>query len=281
MKKILKILPMFLIMSVLLTACGGSSDISVVSREDGSGTRGAFVEIIGLLEKNGDEEKDNTYEEAIIQNTTDGVLTTVEGDEYSIGYISTGSLNDRVKALAINGVRPIQENIKSGQYEISRPFLIGFKDNLNELEKDFVSYLLSQNAQSIVEKEGFIPVDSDYEYKASNLKGSFTISGSTSVTPIIEKLKENYEELNKDVSIEIQSNGSSTGINSTIDGTSVFAMSSRLLKEEEDQELETITLALDGIAVIVNKDNPLNDINLNDVKDIFSGKILDWEDIKK
>lgn len=281
MKKLIKFSPMLLIMIIFLTACGKSSTINVVSREDGSGTRGAFVEIIGLLEKDKDTEIDRTYEEAIVQNTTDGVITTVEGDKNAIGYISTGSLNDTIKELSVNGVRPTQENIKSGAYEISRPFILAYKSGLNDLEKDFLEFILSKNAQEIIEKNGYVPIDSDYEYEASNLEGKLSVSGSTSVTPVMEKLKENYEELNKGVSIELQSNGSSTGIKSTIDAASNFAMSSRALKDNELKELDHSILAMDGIAVIVNKDNPINDIKLDIIKKIYSGEILDWESIEK
>ena len=279
MKKMKKLIPLFLVLVFVLAGCAGKASVNVVSREDGSGTRGAFVEITGLLEKEGDQEIDTTYEEATIQNTTDGVMTTVKGDIDGIGYVSTGSLNDTIKALKVNGVEPSQENIKKGDYPISRPFLLAFKGELNPLQEDFLKFILSQEGQALVKDQGYIPVDAETSYQAGDIEGKITISGSTSVTPVIEKLKEEYEALNPKASIEIQSNGSSTGIKSTIDGASDLAMSSRSLKEDEKQSLTDITIALDGIGVIVNKDNPIEDLSLEEVKEIFKGNITSWDDL--
>ena len=280
LKKLVVTCSMFLLFSFILTGCAGkSSSINVVSREDGSGTRDAFTEIVGLIEEQGDEKVDLTYEEAVIQNSTDGVMTTVKGDKDSIGYISTGSLNDTIKALKIDGVEASQENIKSGNYKISRPFLVTYKEGLDELGEDFLDYILSHQGQEVVLEEGFIPVDSQVDYEAKELSGKITVSGSTSVTPVMEKLKEAYEALNPEVTIEIQSPGSSAGIKASIDGTSDFGMSSRDLKDEESDQIKSDRIAVDGIAVIVNKDNRLDDLSLEEVKEIFKGEITSWSDL--
>lgn len=281
MKNLNRLFGLVLASLLLLTGCDGDSSINLISREDGSGTRGAFVEIIGLLEKNGEDELDLTYEEAIIQNTTDGVLNTVEGDPNSIGYVSTGSLKDSVKTLAVDGTRPSPDQIKSGGYKISRPFILAYKKDLDPLEEDFLNFILSKEAQSLVDKSGYIPLSSDYNYQAGNLEGRLVVAGSTSVTPLMEKLKEAYEALNKNSTIEIQSNGSSTGIKATIEDQSNLAMSSRHLKEDEKAVLKYSTLAMDGIALIVNKDNPVNNIKLEDLRKVYKGEILDWEEIDK
>lgn len=278
MKKLLKIILTILSLNLVLTACSkDKKNINVVSREDGSGTRSAFVEIIGL------EENDNdlTTDEAIIQNSTNGVMTTVQGDKNSIGYISTGSINNTIKTLKVDGFEPSPEDIKLSKYKISRPFLLVYKENLNPLNKDFINFILSQEGQKLVENTGYIPLNSDYNYKKTDFEGNISISGSTSITPIMEVLKEEYEKLNPKVSIEIQSNGSSAGINSTLQGVSDFGMVSRQLKNEEKLELKAVNLAIDGIALIVNKNNPLEDISLDDVKKIFKGEISSWEKIKK
>lgn len=280
MKKRILTMPLLLALLLILTSCSKSSTINLISRESGSGTRGAFIELVGLLEKTDSTEKDLTYDEAIIQNTTDGVMTTVRGDKNAIGYISTGSLNDSIKTLSINNIEPNLENIKSNQYPINRPFLIGYKDKLEEVEEDFLSFILSIDGQKIVLEEGYIPIDTDYSYEAKNFSGKIVVGGSTSVTHVMEKLKEAYEGFNPSVAIEIQSTGSSTGIKSTIDGSSDFAMSSRFLTEDESEQLEEVTLALDGIAIIVNKENPIDNLSLKELKGIYDGNITDWSELK-
>lgn len=261
---------------------GFAGTINVVSREDGSGTRGAFIEIVGVLEKDSSgNEMDLTYEEAIIQNSTDGVMTTVAGDKYSVGYISLGSLNDTVKALKVDGVEATAENVQEGSYKIARPFNIAYKEGLNSLGTDFISFILSSQGQDIVVGEGYVQVSNDLpEYTPSNEEGSLVIAGSTSVTPVMEKLAEAYEELNPDVTIEIQATGSSAGMQSAIEGSADIGMASRELKDSEKESLAYEAMAIDGIAVIVNNENIIDDVSIDDIKSIYIGETTDWEDLQ-
>ncbi len=257
-------------------------DITVVSREDGSGTRGAFIELVGLEEEKNGEKKDTTTDEAVVQNSTNGVMQTVSQDLSAIGYVSLGSVNDKVKKLKVEGKEATDENIESGDYTLQRPFNLAFKkDKLDDLAKDFLAFVLSKDAQDIVEKEGYIKVESK-QYKGKKIKGNLTIAGSTSVTPLMEKLVEKYKDINPDANIEIQSTGSSSGIESTISDVSQIAMASRELKDDEKDKLQVEVLAKDGIAVIVNKDNSkLNDLTKDQLKEIFSGKIKNTADLSK
>ncbi|MDU6065221.1 MAG: substrate-binding domain-containing protein, partial [Anaerococcus sp.] len=236
-------------------------DITVVSREDGSGTRGAFIELVGLEEEKDGEKKDTTTDEAVVQNSTNGVMQTVSQDPSAIGYVSLGSVNDNVKKVKVDGAEATEKNIESGDYTLQRPFNLAFKeDKLDDLAKDFLAFVLSKDAQEIVGKEGYIKVEAK-DYKAKKVKGNLTIAGSTSVTPLMEKLVEKYKDVNPDANIEIQSTGSSSGIESTISDVSQIAMASRELKDDEKDKLQVEVLAKDGIAVIVNKDDSkLNDL---------------------
>lgn len=257
-------------------------DITVVSREDGSGTRGAFIELVGLEEEKDGEKKDTTTDEAVVQNSTNGVMQTVSQDPSSIGYVSLGSVNDNVKKVKVDGAEATEENIESGDYTLQRPFNLAFKeDKLDDLAKDFLAFVLSKDAQDIVEKEGYIKVEAK-DYKGKKIKGDLTIAGSTSVTPLMEKLVEKYKDVNPDANIEIQSTGSSSGIESTISDVSQIAMASRELKDDEKDKLQVEVLAKDGIAVIVNKDDSkLNDLTKDQLKEIFSGKIKNTADLSK
>ena len=257
--------------------------IAVISREDGSGTRGAFTEITGLLEKNGDEEVDNTTASATVQNSTNGVMTTVAGNPSAIGYISLGSLNDMVKALTLEGVEPTPENILSGEYKLARPFLLVTKGEPKEgsLEADFIHFALSKEGQAIAEQEGYVKNEQAEDYKPGNVSGEITVAGSTSVTPLMEKLVEAYKKVNSGANIQIQSNGSSAGITAAAEGTAQIGMSSRELKDEEKANVQGIVLAQDGIAVIVNKDNPAEDITMEQIKNIFNGSMTAWGDLAK
>lgn len=257
-------------------------DITVVSREDGSGTRGAFIELVGLEEEKNGEKKDTTTDEAVVQNSTNGVMQTVSQDLSAIGYVSLGSVNDNVKKLKVEGKEATDKNIESGDYTLQRPFNLAFKeDKLDDLAKDFLAFVLSKDAQDIVEKEGYIKVEAK-QYKGKKIKGNLTIAGSTSVTPLMEKLVEKYKNINPDANIEIQSTGSSSGIESTISDVSQIAMASRELKDDEKDKLQVEVLAKDGIAVIVNKDNSkLNDLTKDQLKEIFSGKIKNTADLSK
>ena len=257
-------------------------DITVVSREDGSGTRGAFIELVGLEEEKDGEKKDITTDEAVVQNSTNGVMQTVSQDPSAIGYVSLGSVNDNVKKVKVDGAEATEENIESGDYTLQRPFNLAFKeDKLDDLAKDFLAFVLSKDAQEIVGKEGYIKVEAK-DYKAKKVKGNLTIAGSTSVTPLMEKLVEKYKDVNPDANIEIQSTGSSSGIESTISDVSQIAMASRELKDDEKDKLQVEVLAKDGIAVIVNKDDSkLNDLTKDQLKEIFSGKIKNTADLSK
>ena len=257
-------------------------DITVVSREDGSGTRGAFIELVGLEEEKDGEKKDTTTDEAVVQNSTNGVMQTVSQDPSAIGYVSLGSVNDNVKKVKVDGAEATEENIESGDYTLQRPFNLAFKeDKLDDLAKDFLAFVLSKDAQEIVGKEGYIKVEAK-DYKAKKVKGNLTIAGSTSVTPLMEKLVEKYKDVNPDANIEIQSTGSSSGIESTISDVSQIAMASRELKDDEKDKLQVEVLAKDGIAVIVNKeDSKINDLTKAQLKEIFSGKIKNTADLSK
>lgn len=260
-------------------ATAESKEIIVVSREAGSGTRGAFVELTGVEE----DKQDNTYEEAVIQNGTDAVMSTVATDDNAIGYISLGSLNDTVKALKVDGVEASVEDIKNGSYKIARPFNICYKDGeLNEAAQDFVDFIFSEEGQKIVEEKGYISaVDNAKPFEVKEgLSAQLTIGGSTSVTPVMEVLAEKYSELNPDVEINIESTGSTAGVTGAIDGTVDIGMASRELKEEELAQLKGEAIALDGIAVIVSVNNPAENISTESIKDVFTGKVLDWKDVK-
>ena len=275
-----------------LSACGstangdseaGLGQINVVTREDGSGTRGAFIELFGLEEKNSDGEKvDLTTQNAIVTNSTSVMLTTVAEDGSAIGYASLGSLNDSVKVVDIDAAEATVENIKDGSYKVSRPFNIVTKDDTNEAAKDFINFILSSEGQAIVEKSGYIPLDDNGSYKSSVNSGKVVISGSSSVTPVMEKLKEAYAKVNPDVTIEIQQSDSSTGVANTVDGTADIGMASRELKDTEEKEGVTATvIAMDGIAVIVNDKNEVDDLTSEQVKDIFAGDTTSWEDLSE
>lgn len=259
-----------------------SGMISPVSREDGSGTRGAFIELFGIETKDADGNKiDNTTDLAEITNSTSVMMTTVQGNEYAIGYVSLGSLNDSVKALNIDGAEATVDNIKSGTYKISRPFNIVTKEGLSEVAADFVKYIMSEDGQAVVEENGYISQGNEGAYEASGLSGKVTVAGSSSVTPVMEKLKEAYMAVNPDVEIEVQQSDSTTGVNSAIEGICDIGMASRELKDSEASEgITAQAIALDGIAVIVNLNNPISDMTSEQVRSIFTGETQDWSDIK-
>lgn len=255
------------------------SEITVVARDAASGTRGAFHEIMKIKVKEGDSEVDKLVVGALEFDGTDKVITAVEGDKYAIGYISLGSLSDRIQAAKIDDVEPTVENVKSGQYKVARPFLLVTKGKENDLVKDFIAFTESKQGQDIVVENKFIGViDEPAEYKSSGMSGIIKVAGSTSVTPIMEKLQEAYSEFNPDVKFEMQSNGSSQGIKAAIDGSYDIGMSSRELKEDERSQLNEHILAIDGIAVILNKVNPISNLDAKNVTAIFKGDITKWSD---
>ena len=256
--------------------------ISPISREDGSGTRGAFIELFGIETKDADGNKiDNTTDMAEITNSTSVMLTTVQGNEYAIGYVSLGSLNDSVKAVNIDGAEATVDNIKDGTYKISRPFNIVTKEGLSDVAADFVKYIMSEDGQAVVEDNGYISQGNEGAYEASGLSGKITVAGSSSVTPVMEKLKEAYVAVNPDVEIEVQQSDSTTGVTSAIEGICDIGMASRELKDSETSEgVSATAIALDGIAVIVNQGNPISDMTSEQVRSIFTGETQDWSDIK-
>lgn len=256
--------------------------INPISREDGSGTRGAFIELFGIETKDEAGNKiDNTTEMAEITNSTSVMMTTVQGNEYAIGYVSLGSLNGTVKALAIDGTEASVDTIKDGSYKISRPFNIVTKEEVSEVAADFIKFIMSEQGQAVVEDNGYISKGNEGAYETAGLSGKVTVAGSSSVTPVMEKLKEAYVALNPDVEIEVQQNDSTTGVNSAIEGICDIGMASRELKDSETAEGVTGTaIALDGIAVIVNEENPISDMEAETVRQIFTGEVLDWSEVQ-
>lgn len=284
MRKGIKIasLVMALMMGVSAAAAEVSGEITVVSREEGSGTRGAFIELTGVEEKNADGVKvDNTTEEAVVTNSTNVMMTTVAGDESAIGYISLGSLNDTVKALQIDGVDATVENIKNGAYTLARPFNIATKEGLSEVAQDFVNYIMSAEGQQVIADNKYIPLDDAPAYEGKQVSGKIVVAGSSSVTPVMQKLAEAYQVVNPNAEIEVQQSDSTTGMQSAIDGICDIGMASRDLKDSEKEAgLNGQTIAMDGIAVIVNQNNDLTTLTLAQVKSIFTGEVTEWENVK-
>lgn len=264
------------------SAAKAEGPITVVSREDGSGTRGAFIELFGIEQKNDAGEKvDYTTEDAEITNSTSVMMTTIAGNTEAIGYISLGSLNDTVKAIKIDGAEPSVETIKDGSYKIARPFNIAVKDGLSEAAEDFIKFIMSDEGQKVVEENGYISQGSEGAYTAAGLEGKVVVAGSSSVTPVMEKLKEAYAALNPKINIEVQQNDSTTGMTSAIEGVCDIGMASRELKDSElEQGLKPTIIAMDGIAVIVNNDSPVTELSSENVKAIFTGEVTDWEDVQ-
>ena len=255
-----------------------SGPITVISREDGSGTRGAFVELLGVEDEDGN---DMTTVSAEISNSTEVVIQSVAGNTGAIGYISLGSLDGTVKGVKIDGVEPTAENVASGDYTVSRPFNVATKGELqNEAAQDFMNYIMSAEGQAVVEEAGYIPVEGAETFTSTSPSGSVTISGSSSVSPLMEKLKEAYEAVNPNVSIELQTSDSTTGMTNAINGMCDIGMASRELKQEElDQGLLNTVIATDGIAIIVNNDSPIEELTSEQVRDIYLGSITDWSEL--
>ncbi len=263
------------------TEGGAQGSITVVSREDGSGTRGAFIELFGVEEKDENGEKiDHTVDTAEITNSTAVMMTTIAGNPNGIGYVSLGSLQDAVKPLQIDGVEATAENIKSGTYKIARPFHIAVKDDVSDVAKDFISFITSQQGQAIVEERGCIGIDTTSTYEPSGVEGKIVIAGSSSIAPVMEKLKEAYLEQNSNAVIEIQQNDSTTGMTSLAEGTCDIGMASRELKDSElEKGLQPIVIAMDGLAVIVNHENTVSNLTSEQVKSIFIGETTDWSEV--
>lgn len=292
MRKVLFMAMAVMLSASVLTGCGqqagggkgkfnSGKDIHVVSREDGSGTRGAFIELLKIENKTPDgKKKDLTTKEAIIANKTDVMMANIAGDAYAIGYISLGSLNTSVKALDIDGVKASSDNIKNKSYKVARPFNIATKGATQGRTKDFTNFIMSKEGQEIISKN-YISVDANAKpYKSAGLKGKIVIAGSSSVTPVMEKLAEAYQKINKGIVIEIQMSDSTAGMKGVIDGTCDIGMASRELKASEKNLLDYQAIAFDGIAVIVNKDNTLQNISAENVRKIYTGESKKWNDVK-
>lgn len=259
-------------------ASGVTGAITVVSREDGSGTRGAFVELLGIVD---DQENDATTETAEITNSTSVMLSTVAGNTNAIGYVSLGSLSDTVKAVKVDGVECTAENIKSGEYKVARPFnLAYYEGELSETAQDLIDYIMSSDGQAIVEKEGYIPVEGGSAYESKKLSGKITVAGSTSVAPLMNVIADEYKKLNPDVTIEIQESGSTAGIQSATEKAVDIGMSSRELKDEEAAKLATKQIAMDGIAVIENQSNTIDTLTSEQIKSVYLGETTAWDDLK-
>ncbi len=286
-------------MLTAMTACGGNNDsasgsdaaasggsdlgmISVVSREDGSGTRGAFIELMGVEEKDADGNKtDMTTADAIITNNTEVMMSTVAGDPASIGYVSLGSLNDQVKALTVDGAEATAENVKSGTYKVARPFNIATKGEPTGVAKDFINFILSADGQKIVSEDYITVDDQAAAFQTDGSTGKLVIGGSSSVTPLMEKLVEAYKAINAGAEIELQTSDSTSGMTGTIEGTYDIGMASREMKEEELAELKGTVIAMDGIAVIVNNENPLTGLTSEQIGQIYKGEITDWSEVSE
>ena len=264
-------------------ATGGSMEgaIDVISREDGSGTRGAFVELFGVEQKDASGEKvDYTSDDAEITNSTEVMITSVAGDRQAIGYISLGSLNDSVKALKIDGAAATVDDIKDGTYKIARPFNIVTTGEVSDVAQDFINFIFSEEGQKVVEDNGYISQGNQGAYTASGKSGKVTVAGSSSVTPVMEKLAEAYKAQNSDVTVEVQQSDSTTGVTSSIEGVCDIGMASRDLKDEETAKgAQGQVIAMDGIAVVVNNDNPVDDLTSEQVKDIYVGDTTDWSEL--
>ncbi|HAN22076.1 MAG: phosphate ABC transporter substrate-binding protein [Clostridiales bacterium GWF2_36_10] len=286
MKKTISMIITGILLLATMAGCSGSgfdpkNDITVISREEGSGTRGAFIELFGIEEKDQSGKKvDKTISTADINNSTGIVLTSTSGNKNAIGYISLGSLNDTVKAVKIDGVEATVANVKNGTYKISRPFNIATKGDVSEVTQDFINFILSADGQAVVEEKGYIMVSTAAAYSGTKPSGKVVVAGSSSVSPVMEKLAEAYKKINTNATIEIQQSDSTTGMNSAKDGICDIGMASRELKDSETEAGLTATvIALDGIAVIVNKDNTVENLTVEQVKNIYTGSSTKWSDV--
>lgn len=294
MKKILSLILAAGMLTAALTGCGAqtSSDgekssvndsISVLTREEGSGTRGAFIELFGIEQRDADGKKvDHTITSAESTNSTSVMMTTVQGNKSAIGYVSLGSLDEtKVKALKVDGNTATAENVKSGEYKVSRPFNVATKGDATGVASDFLKFILSEQGQKVVEDNGYISEGNNGAYTASNQSGKITVGGSSSVTPVMEKLKEAYVKLNPNVTVDVQQSDSTSGMTGAIDGVYDIGMASRELKDSEKEAgLVPTVIALDGIAVIVNKDNAVENITSEQILKIYTGEITLWSEVK-
>ena len=281
MKRILSIATLFAVILTALCACGKSSGstISVITREEGSGTRGAFVELLGIVDGDGN---DNIVKTAEATNSTSVMMTTVAGNKNAIGYVSLGSLSSDVKVIKVDGAEPTVANIEAGTYKVARPFNLVYNDDkLSDVAADFVTFIMSSEGQAIVTKKGYISVKTSDSYKSSGLTGTVVLDGSTSVGPLMDAIADEYKKLNPDVKVQIQQTGSSAGINSAIEGVCDIGMSSRELKSSESAKIKAHKMATDGIAVIVNNSNTVDGLTSEQIRSIFLGETTSWDGLAK
>ena len=297
MKKSVSLLLAALMLTGALAGCGSSASgtqaadgvdsgvsgaITVISREDGSGTRGAFIELTGVEEKTADGKKvDNTTADAEIANKTDVVLTSVAGNEKAIGYISLGALNDTVKAVKVDGAEATVDNVKAGAYKLSRPFnIVTNGDATDPVAVDFIAYCLSKDGQAIATDNGYIGVDGA-DFTSAQPEGKIVVGGSSSVSPLMEKLIEAYKTVNPNAELELQTTDSTTGVSGALEGTYTIGMASRELKDSEvEGGAKATVLALDGIAVVVNPGNTTDDLTVDQIKGIYTGELITWADVQ-
>lgn len=288
MKKVLGLGLAIAMMSSVFAGCGSKNDndnITVLSREESSGTRGAFIELFGIEEKDSDGNKvDKTIKTSEVTQSTAVMMSTVEGNSKAIGYTSLGSLNDNVKAIKIEGVEATVDNIKNNTYPIYRPFNIATKGEVSELSdvaQDFINFILSDEGQKIIEDSGYVSKESTGAFTSSMASGEIKVGGSSSVSPVMEKLKEAYLKINTNATIELQENDSTTGTTSTIEGLYDIGMASRELKDSEKEAgLVSTVIGFDGIAVIVNKENSVDNLTIEQVKQIYTGEITTWSQLQ-
>lgn len=286
MMKCISVACAILMAMCVMTGCGAGKNnriITVLTREDGSGTRGAFIELFGIEQKNANGQKeDMTTENAEETNSTSVMMTSVQGNKNAIGYTSLGALQDMVKALKIDGAEATAENIKNGTYKVARPFNIATKADLSELAKDFVAFIMSAEGQQVIEDNGYISQGNTGAFTGGAASGKIIVAGSSSVNPVMEKLKEAYVKINPNATVDIQMNDSSTGISAAAEGTCDIGMASRDLKEAElEKGLNSTTIAMDGIAVIVNKENSVDNLTSEQVKQIYLGEMTDWTEVQE
>lgn len=253
-------------------------EIHLYTRELGSGTRSAFTSVTHLTDENGD---DILSPKATVQNSTSATMQAVESDSHGISYISLGSLNSSVKAVSIDGIEPTSENIQNGDYQLIRNFNVTYGQELSEVAQDFWNFMFSAQAQELVAEDGYVPVNSNApEYKPAGLSGKISIVGSTSVEPTIQRFSEVYKKLNPNVTIDITAPGSGAGITSAIDGSADIGMSSREPDEDEAAQLmETSPIAIDGIVVIVNNNNPLENLEIQEIQGIYLEYLKTWNEV--
>ena len=293
MKKLFAVIAVLAVM-LSFAGCGGTSSsdstgssapkgaITVVSCEEGSGTRSAFIELLGIQEKDASGNKvDKTTKEAVVVSKTDVMLTQVSGDKNAIGYISLGSMNDTVKAVSVDGTEATVDNVKNGTYKVSRPFEIATKGEVKGLKADFIKFILSKEGQDVITVNKYIAIDEKAaSFTSDNSDGKLVIAGSSSVTPVMEKLVEAYKKINTKATVEVQQSDSTSGIKATIDGTADIGMASRELTDAEKADLKPTQIALDGIAVIINKSNSITAMTSANIKAIYTDGITDWKDVK-